>query len=215
MPYNVDIPGFMSIPDLEVLEQLAQQVPAKGIIVEIGSFMGRSSWTLAKSCDSSVQVHCVDPWPKYTLTDEDLESMAGYTEGLKLEFSTFKKNVQDCPNITAIEGCSTEVEWPEDKLIDLLFIDGDHESPGVENDMECWFKRLKPEGILVGHDFNLASFPDVCRAVISKAEKENLAFKLFESSAIWLIEKDSDLFKHLGWTPNEETIDKIKRILYG
>lgn len=215
MPYNVDIPGFMSIRDLEVLEHLAGQVPKNGLIVEIGSFMGRSSWALAKSCDSSVQVNCVDPWPKYTLSEEDLESMAGYKEGMKLEFSTFQKNTKDCPNITAIEGCSTEVEWPDDRLIDLLFIDGDHESPGVENDLECWFKRLKPQGILAGHDFNLGSFPDVCRAVISKSEKEQLPFKLFDSSAIWVIERDPELFKHQGWAPNEETIDKIKRVLYG
>ena len=110
MPYNVDIPGFMSIRDLEVLEHLAQEVPEKGVIVEVGSFMGRSSWALAKSCENSVQVYCVDPWPTYTLSEEDLESMAGYKEGMKLEFSTFQKNVQDCSNITAIEGCSTEIE---------------------------------------------------------------------------------------------------------
>ncbi len=39
MPYNLDIPGYMSIRDLEIVEALAEQVSKNGIIIEIGSFL--------------------------------------------------------------------------------------------------------------------------------------------------------------------------------
>jgi predicted O-methyltransferase YrrM len=213
MPYNLDIPGFMSVRDLEVLEHLAQRVPENGIIVEVGSFMGRSSWALAKSCDKTVNVICVDAWPPYTFNNEDLKKLSAYQEGMEFDISHFRKNISDCPNIEVMEGCSTEIPWEKERLIDLIFIDGDHESPGVNNDLECWFERLKPDGIFSGHDFNVGVFPDVCKAVIEKSEKENLPFKLFEKSAIWVIEKESEKYRNQGWAPNEETVEEIKEML--
>ena len=58
--YNLDIPGWATEEDLKVLEYFASEVPEGGLILEVGSFCGRSSYALAKSCHPSVRVVCID-----------------------------------------------------------------------------------------------------------------------------------------------------------
>lgn len=206
MPYNLEIPGWMPLIDLQVLERLAQGVPINGIIVEVGSFKGRSSWTLANSCDPSVTVYCIDLWDEYWKGKEP----GSDPHTLQL----FKKNVEECPNIIPLMGGSTEVDWPEERKADLIFIDGDHTSPQVDKDLEVWVQRLKPGGILAGHDFNVYRWPDVCRAVIRLSEKMKLPFKMFGKGFIWAIELDPARSSGDGWIPNEVLLDWMKESLY-
>lgn len=208
MPYNVRIPGWMPEIDLEYLELLASRVPAHGIIVEIGSFKGRSSWALAKSCHPSVKVFCIDLWEdeyqkKYPLED-DVNKGPMYEE--------FLKNVADCPNIVPIKGNSTEIEWPEDRKADLIFIDGDHTSPQVDKDVEVWIKRLKPNGVLTGHDFNIKLYPDVCRAVINLLKRLKLPLKVYEDGFIWAIEMSPKPPEKKEWIVPEELLEISKKI---
>lgn len=185
MARNEKISGWMPDIDLEYLELLASRVPAHGVIVEVGSFKGRSSWTLAKSCDPSVKVYCIDLWDdafqvKYTPREGEPSPGSMYEE--------FLRNVKDCPNLIPIRGNSTEIEWPEDRKADLVFIDGDHSSPQVDKDLDVWVKRLKPHGVLAGHDFKINHFPDVCRAVINLSLRLNLPVKAYGKGSIWAIE---------------------------
>lgn len=61
---NRDIPGQMSDAELERLIELARSVPQNGIIVEVGSLYGLSSWHLSKYCAQGVTVFCIDPWQR-------------------------------------------------------------------------------------------------------------------------------------------------------
>lgn len=189
MPYNDQIPGFMDITSLKILEHFATRVPKGGVIVEIGSFAGRSSWTLAKSCDPSVTVYCVDSWEDTYLDPlREHPYMAARQTNQTYDFELFLKNTKDCPNIVILKGRSTEVPWPNDKQIDYLFIDGWHESPEVDNDIATWLPRLKPDGILSGHDFHVYKYPDVCRAVIAVSKQLEMPIKFFKKSTIWMID---------------------------
>ena len=62
MPYNLRIPGWMPEGELKVLEQVARVVPMNGRVVEVGPFLGRSSWCWAKSVHPSVKITCLDIW---------------------------------------------------------------------------------------------------------------------------------------------------------
>lgn len=189
MPYNDQIPGFMEITSLKILEHLAGRVPPKGVIVEIGSFVGRSSWTIAKSCEPSVTVYCVDSWEDAYLNPlREHPQMAARQQDQTYNFDLFKENTKDCPNIVILKGRSTKVPWPDDRQIDFLFIDGWHESPDVDNDIATWLPRLKPGGILSGHDFHVFNYPDVCRAVIAVSKRLEMPIKFFKKSTIWMID---------------------------
>lgn len=62
MAYNDKIPGWFSIADFESLEFLVKNVPENGNIIELGSFLGRSTWCMAKTCHPTAKVHCFDYW---------------------------------------------------------------------------------------------------------------------------------------------------------
>lgn len=82
--YNLDIEGFMTESELIQIEKWAHEVPANGIIVELGSFKGRSAYTWAKSCDPSVTVYCIDAFQEW--------------------YSDFLVNTKECTNIITIKG---------------------------------------------------------------------------------------------------------------
>jgi hypothetical protein len=51
----------------------------------------------------------------------------------------------------------------KDESIDFIYIDGDHNYEGVMNDLK-YYSKLKPGGIICGHDFS-NSWPGTVRAV--------------------------------------------------
>jgi predicted O-methyltransferase YrrM len=52
-----------------------------------------------------------------------------------------------------------------DQTFDLIFIDGDHSYQGVKADIQAWKDKLKPSGILAGHDYQPGMWSEVCQAV--------------------------------------------------
>ncbi len=46
----------------------------------------------------------------------------------------------------------------------LVFIDGDHSYEGCKRDIEAWLPKVKPGGLLAGHDFS-GEYPGVMQAV--------------------------------------------------
>ena len=188
MPYNTDIPGFMKVKELQILERLAKNVPENGTIVELGSFMGRSSWAFAKSAPSSVKVYCIDCWEGFTI-DDKITLMNSYRKDLAYDIKDFKNFVKDYRISYQSKANPPKSMWPKTKKADIIFIDASHVSPDVDNDIAFWYPRLKENGLLLGHDFNVLLFPDVCRAVINFSEKVDLPIKFFKEATLWLIEK--------------------------
>jgi hypothetical protein len=40
-----------------------------------------------------------------------------------------------------------------DKTLDIVYIDADHSYEGVKKDLEAWYPKVKPGGVIAGHDF--------------------------------------------------------------
>jgi len=53
----------------------------------------------------------------------------------------------------------------ENQTFDLIFIDGDHSYQGVKADILAWKSKLKPSGIIAGHDYLPGIWDEVCQAV--------------------------------------------------
>jgi hypothetical protein len=71
--------------------------------------------------------------------------------------------------------------------IDFVYIDGNHSSPYVDNDIKQYYEKVAVGGILGGHDFSV-NFPDVCRAVLNFSDKNKLPFSGKEIDW-WFIKK--------------------------
>jgi len=154
--YNKEIPGQISTADLKALEFLAQTVPKYGIIIELGSLFGKSSWCLAKSCDPTVTVHCVDNWQNIIHSKQENLNGKEITKELHIKYTN------DCHNIvrhkTQIQNFTKQ--WSGGR-VDLIFIDAIHELKNdFKNCLREWKNRsLKSHGIISGHDYN-GEFPE-------------------------------------------------------
>lgn len=52
-----------------------------------------------------------------------------------------------------------------DGVLDFVYIDADHRYPAVKRDLELSHQKVKPGGIIMGHDYHLQQFPGVVAAV--------------------------------------------------
>ena len=122
------IPGWMGKGDCEVLYKYGSQ--SKGLIVEIGSHLGRSAALLALS-NPDVEVVTID--------------VTNYPE--------LQENAKRF-NFTQITGESRVVgeSWSRGP-IDLLFVDGDHSFEGVWYDIRTFVSKMGPRGLMLFHDY--------------------------------------------------------------
>lgn len=113
--------------------------------VEVGVF--EANYTI-KLAESGAHIYGVDPWVNYR----------DYTYGLggrtPLRERRARKRVEGIENITLLKETSMEaVERFEEDSIDFVYIDGNHQFKYIAEDMYEWWKRLKPGGVMAGHDY--------------------------------------------------------------
>lgn len=152
---------------------LAQQAQTREVIVELGSYLGRSTRALADH--SPGLVYAIDDWfgPRdkpSTLTRENRAFL----------FDMFKWNVRDLgEDKLRILRCDHK-HIPIEIQPDMVFIDGGHEYGNVCYDIQYWMPRLKSGGLLCGHDYD-PNFPDVIKAVSELVPN----YRVASGTAIW------------------------------
>ena len=182
--------------ELKLIEQLAVTIPKNGKMLEVGSFVGRSSWCWARSVDPSVIVYCLDIWnpsehPYHPPAIIGGQGSLGTDFGAAAELDhvvgtleNFRRNTDDCPNIRAIRGASPIDFGNWWKPLDLVFLDGVHHNPIFWEDLNFWSWQLKPGGILCGDDA-ARTHPDVARSIQDFAKNHDLTY--FVIGQTWII----------------------------
>lgn len=141
------------------------------VFVEVGVYFGKSLAYMAECLASrpDVRVYAVDHFCGETVTGlntwvtDDVKSVEG-------PFSAFAKamlfhapqaferaNVLRC-------GSAMAARLFEDASVDMVFIDADHSYESVLADIRAWLPKMKPGGLLAGHD-HMSAWPGVERAV--------------------------------------------------
>lgn len=119
----------------------------KGIGAEIGVERGYFSERICKQ-SPGVVLFCVDPWEAYSdYRDHERQSK------LNLFYRKAKWRLRhyDCHFIKKFS--SEAVKEFEDNTLDFVYIDANHGYNYVMQDIELWIKKVKPGGIVAGHDF--------------------------------------------------------------
>lgn len=165
MPFRLDVPGQVSVFQLRAIERVASLVPPGGVVVEVGSLFGRSSWAWGASVHPSVEVHCVDPWEK----NAGIRAMERRL-GLKYGLDQFVKFTEDLPNIKPRKGYSPDDFKDWTRPIDLYYEDAVHTDPILSRNLEFWTSHLKPRGVICGDDYR-PRFPDVRAGAHRLAER--------------------------------------------
>ena len=163
-----NIPGWFNYS--ETYDVIVDRIEPNGKIIEIGSFLGRSTHYLATSLFNAnkldVQVYCID-------------TFQGSSEHANIKlpndfYHMFRDNLRfyiGRDMVMPIQGRSDNPDILnkfEDEEIDFIMVDGAHEYEAVKSDIVNWWPKLKPNGVMFGDDFYLES---VSQAVRNGTEK--------------------------------------------
>lgn len=128
----------------------------KGVIVEIGSWVGKSTIYLAQGSKfgNKVHVYAVDPHNGEATKSPEIIASRGE------EFSTlddFRNHIElaDVSDIVIPVVKTSEQaykEWDDVFKVELVFIDGNHGWDFVSYDFKVWTEKLISGGILALHD---------------------------------------------------------------
>src|SRR5437899_7204518 len=139
----LSIDGWMNPAELQ---WLAEQAKQHNVIVEVGSYLGRS--TRALGDNTLGKVFAIDDW--YGPRDVIL----GAAER-EYCYDNFYKNLKDLIDATKVIPVKLNHRKARELSIyaDMVFIDGDHEYEGVKDDISIWWNPLQPGGLMCGHEY--------------------------------------------------------------
>jgi MMP 1-O-methyltransferase len=159
-PLMADIPGWLTDEEGEALYELARSCTGDGVIVEIGSWKGKSTVCLGLGSQAgcSVPIYAIDPHADY-------------------RFGDFKTNVERAgiaELVHPIASLSQPAADGFDEPIELLFVDGSHEYDLVLEDFEKWVPKVVDGGWVAFHDTTWTKGP---RKVVGAAVYRSRRFK--------------------------------------
>ena len=178
------IEGQLSVEESQFLYRVAR---GRKMIVEIGSFRGKSCAMLALGSAPDGHVTAIDPHissagagrTTYNTSDEQAfhETMA-------------RLGVTDRVLHIVKTSADARTDWPDNRAIDLLWIDGDHSYEGITRDLHDWADSVLPGGVLACHDYRH-------RAGVRQAWNE-----LIEGKPMWA---PTRFVRSIAWTVRQKS----------
>lgn len=149
---KIGVEGFLHCNELDKLVELA----ANRDVLEVGSFKGLSAWGMAISART---LTCVDTFKANSAGQFQLSNLTTLDD--------FKKATARFNNVAHFVGSSQEasatftvgVTW------DMIFLDAMHTYEDVKADIDRWWPRVWPGGLMAFHDYGHHDFPGVKKAV--------------------------------------------------
>lgn len=174
--------GWMGKRCRRWLARRASEVPRDGIVVEVGSWRGRSTTVLAKNLAAGARLYAVDTWAG---TPDDPDQHDRLYANAGDVYADFRRNLAGPIRggrlfplrMDSVAGAAELLDRHGVASVDLVFIDADHRYEAVRADIQAYLPLIKPGGVLGGHDFG---WPGVQRAVTELLP----GFKIGKSS-IW------------------------------
>ena len=158
-----EIEGWFGRRDARFYRHQVRTAPPAAKFVEIGSWKGRSAYCMSEEIERSgkkIELCCVDTWQGSEEHDQEKAVLEG---SLYEEFLTNIKPFRD--RIETVRKPSVAAaEHFENGSLDFVFIDAAHDYENVLADIHAWRPKVKPGGVLGGHDYG-DQFPGVEQAV--------------------------------------------------
>ena len=202
--------NWFSYPNL--YKSIVDKFESGSKFVEIGSWKGKSSAYMAveiANSNKNIDFYCVDTW-------EGSIEHKNNTE-ISMLYDIFLNNMKSIESYyTPLKMKSLDaVSKFEDSSLDFVFIDGSHEYEDVKEDIKAWLPKVKPGGILAGHDYYIEGtdwFPGVKQAV----NEELTGFETAEKCWIYTVPSEITIEEKLKNFPSvnfisiEESEDRRK-----
>lgn len=125
------------------------------VIAEVGVFRGEFATTLVDTQPSHIDL--IDLWQPNTLIcsgNQDGNSVIYIATDTALQ--EVKNKFATCPNVCIRQGDSSSfLATVDDGSYDLIYLDGDHSYEGVKKDLQQAYKKIKSNGYIMGHDYEM------------------------------------------------------------
>jgi hypothetical protein len=179
---------------------IAQMMPESGIIVEAGSYLGRSSYAIAANLNPTCTLHCIDIWDTnllyFSVEDQLSQFEQNNTKGSKKKmqraarlaqktgswYPGWAMFTQDFVNAIPFKMRISDYTIPDN--VSAVFIDGNHEYHDVLADIRKF--NVNEEILLIGDDF-CWTFPGVIQAVGTIKEETGRILISLPDSATWFL----------------------------
>jgi predicted O-methyltransferase YrrM len=140
------LPGMLTYDEVDCLYRLGQMNHCHGVIVEIGSWQGKSTIALALGAAQAhrEKIYAIDP---HAVQPEE-----GYLEDTRSAFVANIKRAGVDGQVIPMIMTSKEAARDWRQPIRLLWIDGDHRYESVKQDFLLWEPFLVDGGIIAMHD---------------------------------------------------------------
>jgi predicted O-methyltransferase YrrM len=157
-----NVAGWMYEAELQFLAETAQK---SKVIIEIGSYEGRSTRALADNSPDDARIYAVDPWNFYITSS---------IKSNDITFNQFYLNLYSYIKQGKVIPCrKTWKEYQPIEKADFIFIDGEHTYDAVRHDIYKALLWINEGGILAGHDYR-ADFPGIVKVIDEEFPKFNL-----------------------------------------
>ncbi len=118
-------------------------------MVEIGSYSGESSQVFVEEVKF---LYCIDPWRNGYDSEDEASEIQPMAE-IEQIFDTRMKPYENYMKLkdTSVMASTTF----DDESLDFVYIDGNHNIEAISNDIISWLPKIKPNGVIGGHDYNI------------------------------------------------------------
>lgn len=162
-----NIEGWFNFQD--VYDLAVREARDGAAFVEVGAWLGKSTAYMADTIRQSgkgIAFHTVDTWEGCPNDPTGNLAAAMAKEGRSLH-SRFLRNIAECgltKYVMPLRMASPEAaEHFDNHSLEFVYIDADHSFDAVWADIAAWLPKVKPGGILAGHDFDWGTVADAVR----------------------------------------------------
>lgn len=125
-------------------------------ILEIGSYIGESMRIFKEVLGDDVQVICIDPFMGMPDNNDLLQN----TDFNEVE-TVFNANTLEVNNYGKLKFKSQDIaNMFSNGYFDCIYIDGLHTYEQVKRDIEQYRPKLRSDGVLAGHDYDIKYVTD-------------------------------------------------------
>jgi SAM-dependent methyltransferase len=145
----------METPKREMVrDRLLGSLPKGGVVAEIGVWEGNFSTKILDLC-APKELHLIDPWqymPEFSNTGFGRKKNEHLME---VKYQEVVTKFADDARVKIHRATSKDaLEAMPDGSLDWVYIEGNHNAPYIDNDLEICLRKVKPDGIISGDDFN-------------------------------------------------------------
>lgn len=145
-------------------------VPSNSTIAEIGVKEGYYFKHLLKTIKPQ-KAYAIDCWDLF-ITKSQNDSNTSRSDLLEMKNKIIKKYNKNPKVIIINDFSDVASKQVEDESLDFAYLDADHSYEGCKKDIECWYPKIKNNGILAGHDYANVTTPNGVEFNVIKAVNE-------------------------------------------